>query len=240
MKKIIVTLTVCLISLNTTFAMQKPIAVVYSQEASEKLVDVINKAETRNYSDKIKQKTLESNIKIFLSQGADPNYRKTSTTNFYPLWLLAGKDYPELVKTLLNAGANPNIIPSIIPFSASPLSIALFNDNIETATILLSHGADPNDALLWIETDFINLPKLSLLLKYGANPNFQDPTDGFTPLMNAVATKKVDAVRLLLENGARTNITNNRGKNALYIANQYNAGNEIIELLHSSELKKIQ
>lgn len=60
-----------------------------------------------------------------------------------------------------------------------------------------------------------NLGQLQALLKGGANPTVSDPRGGATPLMHAAAVGSVEAMTLLLDNGANVNGTNATGATAL-------------------------
>ena len=60
-----------------------------------------------------------------------------------------------------------------------------------------------------------DLARLEKLLKSGANPNVPDPRGGATPLMYAAAVGSLDAMRLLLDNGATVNATSSAGSTAL-------------------------
>ncbi len=61
-----------------------------------------------------------------------------------------------------------------------------------------------------------DLAHLEKLLKSGANPNVPDPRGGgATPLMYAAAAGSLEAMRLLLDNGATVNATSSAGSTAL-------------------------
>ena len=151
-------------------------------------------------------------LKKRLSEGMNPNMIIAGPQ---PLLSLAIelRTTPEIIETLLEAGADPNKKGfNDLP----PLTHVLINyDNSskDTETIiksLLKHGADPNNAI--------------------KNPN---PTfDGYTPLFVAITTQNPNPklVELLLENGANPNATF-RGSNILMniVSNQSNA--EILNLM---------
>lgn len=60
-----------------------------------------------------------------------------------------------------------------------------------------------------------DLPRLQAMLKSGANANVPDPRGGATPLMNAAAVGSVEAMKLLLDQGAGVNLTSTTGATAL-------------------------
>lgn len=62
-----------------------------------------------------------------------------------------------------------------------------------------------------------NYEILIALINAGADVNVQSDL-GFTPLMNATITNKINNVRILLQSGARVNLMNFTGKTALYQA----------------------
>lgn len=88
-------------------------------------------------------------------------------------------DATAMVKVLLQAGANPNLIGNgDCAEDDIPLLNALDTDNYQVAQLLLSYGADPN----------VNTPNHD------------------SPLWNAVETKHVKAVTLLINAGANVNL----------------------------------
>lgn len=58
-----------------------------------------------------------------------------------------------------------------------------------------------------------NVAIITLLLSYGADPNFKS-LNGQTPLMAAAISNNIDAVRLLLENGADPELSDSKQKKA--------------------------
>ena len=83
-----------------------------------------------------------------------------------------------------------------------------------TAVLSAQDAGSPSDAFYSaIRQD--DLTKLQALLKGGANPNLSDPRGGATPLMYAAAIGSVEAMTLLLDNGASANGANSVGATAL-------------------------
>ncbi|HKY21851.1 MAG TPA: ankyrin repeat domain-containing protein [Vicinamibacterales bacterium] len=60
-----------------------------------------------------------------------------------------------------------------------------------------------------------DLSKLRSMLTPGANPNVADPRGGATPLMYAAAIGSIDAMKLLLDQGADANLKSSSGATAL-------------------------
>lgn len=123
---------------------------------------------------------------------------------------------PELVKTLLNAGAVVNPDPDL---GESPLANALEWGHVEVVNLLVSAGADVNITICdaeYISTPLIRaircqhhildvISMVRILLKAGADPKTEVISEGETEtaLEAAMFTKSVELVQLLLENGAR-------------------------------------
>lgn len=91
----------------------------------------------------------------------------------------------QTVRALLDAGVKVDGVPKPIDqyFTEMPaLSVAASNDNVEIAKLLLSHGADPNNAsgvgpglqgkTAIMRTNFLDV--IDLLLAAGADPNHKD------------------------------------------------------------------
>lgn len=84
----------------------------------------------------------------------------------HPLHLAVQNVYTEMIKALLEHGANPNIENK---HHKTPLVIAVERDKIDLVKVLLEHGANPN-----IAADSIlsycgaNEKMTNLLLEYGA------------------------------------------------------------------------
>ena len=88
----------------------------------------------------------EIGVRILLSQGAEPNgkgyknYADCVGPFEYssPLFLAVYNRHIEIVKTLLEAGANPNILEGE---GVTPLVPAVKNEDIKIIKLLLKHGA---------------------------------------------------------------------------------------------------
>ena len=111
-------------------------------------------------------------------------------------WLLAnvfswrpqpGPGDTEVVKALMDAGANPNETISHMTLAVPVLSRVVQGDDLEAARVLIEHGADPN----------------------------QKGSRGLTPLMMAAAGSSPATVQFLLEKGASVETRDNIGRTAL-------------------------
>lgn len=107
----------------------------------------------------------------------------------------------DIVRMLIDAGANPNVINIIS--RETPLYVAAYIEDLPIMELLINGGADVNQL---------------------AGQNVQ------TPLHMATEMGKVGSVKLLLENGADLDIRNIEDNTACDIAN-YMDHSEIIELL---------
>lgn len=88
----------------------------------------------------------------------------------------------------------------------------------EVLLLLLDSGVEADgmmdgSSLLAAAAQCGRVDTMELLLRRGANPNRKDE-EGFTPLMHAVLSDHVPAVRLLMSHGADASLLNSEGRNA--------------------------
>lgn len=108
---------------------------IKNQEKNNALMEMLD----NNWINKITPDALRI-IEILINAGIDVN-----ATNVYgetPILLAVKKNNFELVKLLLNSGANPNV--SFGGYEITPLKIAASNGNFDIVKILLQAGANPN------------------------------------------------------------------------------------------------
>jgi ankyrin repeat protein len=123
-----------------------------------------------------------------------------------------------MIDLLLAHGADVN--------AADPDSgqTAIFNtyDNPQLLAALISRGARTNirdrSGLTPLHTAH-DVKTARMFLDRGADPNVADST-GSTPLMNAVRTRNLDLVRLLVSHGAKPDASDRFGNSAISIAQQ--------------------
>ncbi|AIF81939.1 hypothetical protein I862_06925 [endosymbiont of Acanthamoeba sp. UWC8] len=152
-----------------------------------------------------------------------------------PLAAAAIEGYYDIVKLLLDKGADPNIAANK---GVTPLYIAAQNGHVNVVELLLKRGAntdfitDEGITPLYIAAQNGHVNVVELLLKSGANV---DPITGkgITPLYIAAQNGYVNIVELLLKRGANTNFITDEGITPLYIAAQ-NGYVNIVELLLKS------
>jgi regulator of RNase E activity RraB len=166
-------------------------------------------------------------IEILLNYGANPNSSYTLEDGVEVTPLLLEVYQPNLVKLLIDHGANVNyqnndgITPLLNILNVPQLASDLIPDQLETIKLLLENGAkinekDPNDGStpLLKAIKFRNQPAVDLLLLYHPDINIQDK-DRYTPLMHAVINKDLPLVNKLLLYNPDITLTNNRNSTAL-------------------------
>lgn len=155
-----------------------------------------------------------------------------------PLHLASTNNHVNLVKLLLNNGAN---IYAKDNNKDTALLDAARHGNLECVNVLLEHGAYYNDANEYYQTPLYyacgNCHKTiaEILLKKGANPNFIDCNHN-TPLHRACrgdqgkpVAKRLPVIKTLLENGANPNSINKDGETPLLVVvNDDEDNNEMI------------
>ena len=175
--------------------------------------------------------TLPLRLLLQATDYVDPIYDEGAS----PLSLAAVYNKLEAVKTLLAAGAAPNLKSEYPPIvgaieNTGPSSAESGQDNrIEIAVALFDSGADPNR-----HTGYSNLTPLGyalrtrnstiipVLLERGADPNAQvGPDLRLTPLpLAAVTARRGSTIRTLIEAGADRSFVDGDGSNPLHYAAQ--------------------
>src|SRR5579871_4405013 len=131
-------------------------------------------------------------------------------------------EHPDLLKTLLEHGAEPN---SADDTGYTPLILATRANYPLSVSYLLQHGADVNardpfgDTPLFLATFFGNDACTRLLLQHGADVDAQN-NDGVTTLMIAATRDDSELVSLLIAHHADMTLRDKAGRNALRYAQQ--------------------
>ncbi|WP_226294410.1 ankyrin repeat domain-containing protein [Aquimarina algicola] len=133
--------------------------------------------------------------------------------------------------------SNSKIIDTVNHKGFSPLILAVYNNQIETTTYLLEHGANPdvqdtsgNTALMGAcFKGYVEMIKL--LIKHKVTVDQQNYNDA-TALIFASTFGHTEIVKELLKNGADLKIKDNRGNKAVDHA-RMQGNTEIVALLES-------
>ncbi|PWT98602.1 MAG: hypothetical protein C5B51_28870 [Terriglobia bacterium] len=142
-------------------------------------------------------------VDMIAKKSADVNAAEADGST--PLLWAASFNDADLVKRLLQAGANPNIRNQL---GSTPLVEAALNANTDAIRALLDAGADPNAAgadgqtALMVVARTSNVAAARLLLDKGANPNAKEAQREQTALMWAAAVSQGAMMRELLARGA--------------------------------------
>jgi hypothetical protein len=156
-------------------------------------------------------------VQTLLRNGADPD-GNVRAPDAKPLILAAHRGLTKMVALLLEYKASPNIKNTI---GISALQLASEHDQLDTARILLSGGADTEmagaDGMKPLHGAVFdgNLEMADLLLKAGADINSQEEQRGRTPLMLAASRSFVKIVHMLLERDADLHVHDHDEKTAL-------------------------
>jgi ankyrin repeat protein len=106
-----------------------------------------------------------------------------------PLIMAAYKGYTEIVKLLLEAGAE---VTALDPgMKATALHAAAYAGHADAARLLIAHGIDINA---------------------------QGPYNGYTALHDAIWQNNIDAARVIIESGADLSLRSNQGETPLEMA----------------------
>ena len=187
-------------------------------------------------------------VNSLLKAGVPPDHHDPFT-KFTPLMAAASSNQKEIVKLLLQNGADKDF-QSTDGYSA--LMFACKAGNVLTARVLIKAGANPNlktiaHAVLGTEGGVTALylvcclyaeDTVKLLLEYHADPNISSD-DGRTPLMAACFFRQYKVVNLLLQAGANVNsqTDHNQGKpTALMIAVYANDTTSVSLMLNANDI----
>ncbi len=141
----------------------------------------------------------------------DPNFIEPRNGISLLWWALANKKLLSC-KSLLNVGANPNLLDSNlnIPVVTRAASIS---ENSDYLRLMLEHGGNPNLVSMRKSNEEISyayasplcaaatasLENVKLLISYGADVDLS-PFQEALPLTNALITKKIDVAQFLIIN----------------------------------------
>jgi ankyrin repeat protein len=176
-------------------------------------------------------------IELLIQRGVDLNAPdKYGETALREIRYRNDSIHNKLIKFLLDAGVDPNPIPSYHGWE-TPLMLSLHWKNETAAGYLIDAGADLDAKAgfgkhaLWLAVALYLHHAIKCLLQAGANPNLKDYF-GRTALFEAVNNNDEIAVSLLLENRADIRIRTDKGQTALDIARS-KGNKKIIQLLEN-------
>ncbi len=130
-----------------------------------------------------------------------------------PLHLAVYNEHPQIVRLLLDYGANPN---TRMNNGQTPLFVAAYFGNVKSMKMLIEHGADVNvkdhlgNTPLHKASEGDSPQAVELLLKEGADIHATDK-EGNTPLHIAGYMGSEDVVWVLVRNNARIDMVNKEG-----------------------------
>ena len=150
------------------------------------------------------------------------------------------EEHIEIVKLLLEHGAEVNARYKLLNMTGNPLSVAVLKGHVEIIKLLLEYGADRTDILQGLSAEDLiitaNTRIVKALLKSCFNIedspfccverhnetlkfilSHDNTTDSF-PLHMASFTGDAEAVKLLLDQGAQVNMQDHNGWSPLHIA----------------------
>lgn len=149
-----------------------------------------------------------------LAQGVNVNSR-TFRMRTAALHEAASEGRVEIVKLLLEKGANPDILDE---GSTTPLAYAACGGHVEVMEILIAHGADPAQRrVMELAAMGGHIEPVEVLLEHGVDINVKG-TDEATGLIVAVSHRRRELVKFLLSRGADVNARAIYGKTPLWSA----------------------
>ena len=174
-----------------------------------------------------------SKLKQIVASGIDVNNARNEH-NATPLFMAAHEKYTEIVKYLLEKGADPNIK---IKLGATPLFVAVQKQpDVEIIESLLKAGADPNiqdhegsTPLIIAASENGNKKTAQLLIDHNARVDLANDKN-ITALYFAAQNGYTQFVKILIDAGADTDIAMEQGATPLFIAAQL-GHNKIAEML---------
>lgn len=165
-----------------------------------------------------------SAVANLLALGARPD-SIGALDSFSPLHRAVEANRLDLVRLLLAASANPNVMSRNADGNdLTPLHMAAEQGSVAMVSDLLEAGARADTATVFGETPLHGVRSMmdepaiaALLLSQGADPNAQT-VFGATPLHHAALLGSSRLARVLLANGADPNLANRKGQSPLHIA----------------------
>uniref|UniRef100_A0A8C8RDG0 Ankyrin repeat and SOCS box containing 3 n=1 Tax=Pelusios castaneus TaxID=367368 RepID=A0A8C8RDG0_9SAUR len=144
-----------------------------------------------------------------------------------PIHEAAFNNSSECLKLLINAAPSDNYIKSKTYEGTCALHLSANRGCLESVTVLLEAGADPNDVSceaptpLFLAVENGHAEIIKLLLQHRANINGSHSWSGWNSLHQASFQGHTEILKLLLEQGANKECVDDFGITPLFIAAQY-------------------
>lgn len=158
-------------------------------------------------------------VRLSIAAGADVRkpYPLGKHNPLYFAAILAGrkqKNMQDIIRELLNAGADPNSVKAV-----SILGSTLGSNDDSIAELLIRHGASLKDPFALRQACLYNRRGIAeLLLKNGTSPNAASHYGGDSVLIFCLRTNKPEMAELLLRYGADVTRKGRDGKTSLELA----------------------
>lgn len=174
-------------------------------------------------------------VEQIIAKGANVN--TVDSEGWLALSRAAANDRVEVIQTLLNHGANPNMANQN-SLGWTPLHAAAVKGRVDAANTLMNRGAEVNivtpdgwtPLMFAAREGFTGVARA--LIERGAGVNMANQS-GFTPLLLAAYNNHESMVQLLIQRGANVNSTDKKGKTAA----DYTESNNILIMLKNAGAK---
>jgi len=162
-----------------------------------------------------------------LTRGADPN--AVGRHEMTPLFWAMLKQSFTAYEFLLEEGADPNldVYPPGGQGYGSPIEMAALMPEPDYLRAALKHGGDPNKTygvsdfpIIYRAITHRQLDNIKLLLRHGAEINYQDESGG-TPIIEAVTATQFEIALYLLREGADPTLSLWTGSSAVDFIKKY-------------------
>ena len=168
-------------------------------------------------------------VRKLLGRRANPNARQTDSTATTALGLAAPSGNLEIVKLLVEAGAN---LEDGNALKQTPLLLATLNDRADVIATLVQSGAKVDSTqyssmtALMLATVLGHTNSMRMLLRVGADVNARASSSPDTALLyattNAMKSANLEIVQILVEAGADLFVKNGDGLNPYELAKKGN------------------
>lgn len=165
-------------------------------------------------------------VRAAIDKGASVNMMG----DFSPLYEAIKSNRVEIVKYLMEEGADPNVL---IGENTSPFNRAMGLWRNDIVDYMLEKGFDPNlkhrDGTTLLSRAFANLysSRIEKFIRLGADVNIPD-MEGDWPIHAAIDKSSVDLMRLVIERGADINQRDKDGRTPLHRAISRSGRNDLV------------